>query len=96
VLLKITVPKRTGRKRKRGSDAPFAYPNEESSTTEGGRKSLGNEDPNLESQSGRIKTSSLLRKVIDNRDTYKVEVVAEIRQTHRYRGKILKSVNIAG
>ncbi|ORY71880.1 RNA polymerase III transcription factor IIIC subunit-domain-containing protein [Pseudomassariella vexata] len=81
VLLKITVPKRTGRKRKRGSDEPFsgdvALPDAGPEPTPKDQVcSVARQDnPRL-----------ILRKLQDNADTYSVEAVGAIRGSHRYRG----------
>lgn len=87
VLLKITVPKRTGRKRKRGSDDAFAYANRETPRDERMTAIQRSEDGELRSRYGMDKPSVLFRKIADNQDIFQVEAVAEIRQTHRYRGK---------
>jgi general transcription factor 3C polypeptide 5 (transcription factor C subunit 1) len=77
VVLKITVPKRTGRKRKRGSDEPFSgdlAPSEADSTHQ--VCSTGRlDDP-----------KTLLQKLQDNASKYEVEAVGHIKETHRYRG----------
>jgi general transcription factor 3C polypeptide 5 (transcription factor C subunit 1) len=82
VLLKITVPKRTGRKRKRGSDEPFMglpleqndeYVNEADRSRIRSRARL--DDP-----------AELLRTLKDNVGRYQVEAVAAIEHTHRFRG----------
>jgi len=83
VVVQITVPKRTGRKRKRGSDDPY---------TLSGRPEEG-EDP--QDHAGYVDSRSkvrgddpaMLRKMMqDNADIYTCEVVAKIRHTHRFRG----------
>lgn len=91
LLLKFTVPKRTGRKRKRGSNGPFTFPDGETAKEapeERGPDVLGHNLKSSEmlSQLGKDNPATLLRKINDNIDTYQVEAVAEIRQTHRYRG----------
>jgi general transcription factor 3C polypeptide 5 (transcription factor C subunit 1) len=83
VLLQITVPKRTGGKRKRGSDGPFFYPSGEDVAPMAGSNIS---DAALRSQHGLDKPSVLFRKLRDNPDTYSIEAVGDIRQTHRYRG----------
>lgn len=75
LLLKIIVPKRTGRKRKRGTQEPYemdhaALPSQTSSECP-----VGNANP-----------SELLRDMRENEERYKVEVTATIDQTHRFRG----------
>ncbi|KAK2624008.1 hypothetical protein QTJ16_006642 [Diplocarpon rosae] len=90
VLLKITVPKRTGRKRKRGSQDPFtADGNVAASTlateTDSDIQADIPQPPTLNSVSGMDDPTKLLRKLKDNVGEYRVEAVGEIRQTHRYR-----------
>lgn len=82
VLLKITVPKRTGRKRKRGSDSPFS-----------GDSTVGHEQDSrfanshiLGSRARKDDPAKLLRSLKDSAGNYKVEAVAAIEQTHRFRG----------
>jgi general transcription factor 3C polypeptide 5 (transcription factor C subunit 1) len=88
VLLKITVPKRTGRKRKRGSDAPFSGDYTASSVLDGRIK----QSDTLRSQSRQDGPAKLMRTLKDNIGKYNVEAVATIEQTHRYRGKFLALV----
>ncbi|KAI8625195.1 hypothetical protein F5Y19DRAFT_451359 [Xylariaceae sp. FL1651] len=81
ILLKITVPKRTGRKRKRGSDQPFLGDAETldaliSASRTNTVSSVARQDhPKL-----------ILRKLQDNPDQYQAEAVGMIRDSHRYRG----------
>ncbi|KAI1500975.1 RNA polymerase III transcription factor IIIC subunit-domain-containing protein [Biscogniauxia marginata] len=77
ILFKITVPKRTGRKRKRGSDGPFSGHVESPSTLNVGH---------ISSVDRRDAPTSILRKLQDNVDDYQVEAVGVIRDSHRYRG----------
>ncbi|KAL2059932.1 hypothetical protein VTL71DRAFT_10087 [Oculimacula yallundae] len=85
VLLKITVPKRTGRKRKRGSEDPY----EESQTSQPAFMQAPDAPyapPDLVNSVARQdEPSQILRKLKDNVGKYTVEAVGEIRQTHRYR-----------
>ncbi|KAJ5197544.1 hypothetical protein N7449_008023 [Penicillium cf. viridicatum] len=70
VLLKVTVPKRTGRKRKRGSNEPFAdAPDSEAS------------EP-----APRRTAKDLLRSMSDNPSKYQIEPVGRVEQTHVFRG----------
>ncbi|RAL66382.1 hypothetical protein DID88_006074 [Monilinia fructigena] len=82
VLLKITVPKRTGRKRKRGSQDPYTDDADAKSTTNNGENSTSN----IQSHSLNDKPTSILRKLRDNVGKYTVEAVGAIEQSHRYRG----------
>lgn len=79
VLLKVTLPRRTGRKRKRGSDGPWEgdFVDSPSSTPNNGAESQLNLDD----------AETLKRKLQDNYDDYKVEAMGLIKQTHRYRCK---------
>lgn len=82
--MKITVPKRTGRKRKRGTDGPFEdavvhQPN-------GGAISSTSPEGDICSQ-GRLDDPKVLRrKLIDNVGKYTVDPIGIIKNTHRYRG----------
>ncbi|KAF2095981.1 hypothetical protein NA57DRAFT_59043 [Rhizodiscina lignyota] len=79
VLLRITLPKRTGRKRKRGSDDPFTYdgsgiePDPEHYTAE------PDPLPGLDSP------RKLLRSLRDNEDRYQISAAGMITTSHRYR-----------
>lgn len=72
VVLKITVPKRTGRKRKRGTSGPFHGRIEESQT-----------QPSLVSRD----TRSLVRSLRDNVSKYEIQPVGFVHETHRFRSK---------
>ncbi|KAA8564675.1 hypothetical protein EYC84_011580 [Monilinia fructicola] len=82
VLLKIAVPKRTGRKRKRGSQDPYTNDVDPKSTTISGENSTSN----IQSHSLNDKPTSILKKLRDNVGKYTVEAVGAIEQSHRYRG----------
>ncbi|KAL8798957.1 MAG: hypothetical protein Q9182_006255 [Xanthomendoza sp. 2 TL-2023] len=75
VLLKITFPKRTGRKRKKGSDDAWQPVPEVHSS-----KSVLLSDP----QDAR----DLLQNMQDNPNRYVVEPVGMVEQTHRFRRKV--------
>lgn len=75
VLLKVTVPKRTGRKRKRGTDGPWE-----------GDASPAGDDQQVSSQGRADHPKTLLRKLQDNVGSYRVETAGVIKHTHRYRG----------
>jgi general transcription factor 3C polypeptide 5 (transcription factor C subunit 1) len=76
VLLRVTVPKRTGRKRKRGSDHPFEF--------HGNTKDMSENDAE-NTMSIPMTAEQLRRRLIDNMDTYTTQPVATIKQTHRFR-----------
>ncbi|KAK3325279.1 RNA polymerase III transcription factor IIIC subunit-domain-containing protein [Apodospora peruviana] len=73
VVLKVTVPKRTGRKRKRGTNGPFegeiVPPKEE-----------------VVSKSRLDAPKVLRRKLCDTVGKYTVEPIGVVKNTHRYRG----------
>ncbi|KLU92720.1 transcription factor tau subunit sfc1 [Magnaporthiopsis poae ATCC 64411] len=81
VLLRIDVPRRTGRKRKRGSDGPWQEPDEASVDALRESQKL-----QVHSQKRLDSPGSLRRKLRDNVGRYEVEAVGLIRNTHRYRG----------
>ncbi|KAJ6034354.1 uncharacterized protein N7446_009103 [Penicillium canescens] len=70
VLVKVTVPKRTGRKRKKGSDEPFMDAPESEDTEPRPRRSA----------------KDLMRSLSDNQSAYHVEPVGKIQRTHVFRG----------
>ncbi|KAK3297002.1 RNA polymerase III transcription factor IIIC subunit-domain-containing protein [Chaetomium fimeti] len=81
VVLKVTVPKRTGRKRKRGTDGPWE--GEVEQTADGGSSAVS---PEVLSRD-RLDTPQVIRrKLQDNVGKYAVEPIGVINNTHRYRG----------
>ena len=85
ILLKVTVPKRTGLKRKRGAEGAYH------AGTEVGV--LGERAAPL------VKDAQyLLRSMCDNSKRYQVEAIGTVNQTHRFRGMrpvLLKVVSCA-
>lgn len=79
LLLKVTVPKRTGRKRKRGSSGPFVL-DEEASTNNGNPDSATNANPY-------VKATTIYRSLQDNPSAYTTSVVGVLDETHRFRRK---------
>ncbi|KAL2118401.1 hypothetical protein VTJ04DRAFT_8061 [Mycothermus thermophilus] len=80
VVLKVTVPKRTGRKRKRGSDGPWEGEIEPAESP----GSVVN--PEVKSRD-RLDTPRVIRrKLQDNIGKYTVEPIGVVNSTHRYRG----------
>jgi general transcription factor 3C polypeptide 5 (transcription factor C subunit 1) len=69
ILLKVTVPKWTGRKRKRGTNGPFVMDESES----------GSAGPD------RRPASTRLRSLQDNVGRYTVEPVGRVERTHTFR-----------
>ncbi|EPS34924.1 hypothetical protein PDE_09888 [Penicillium oxalicum 114-2] len=70
VLLKVTVPRRTGRKRRKGTNDPFVDSSPDSSAASTGRRSA----------------KDIMRRLEDNPLTYEVEAVGRIDRTHVFRG----------
>jgi hypothetical protein len=86
VVLKVTVPKRTGRKRKRGSDGPWQGDVEIGDAAPSNGNGAGPVPEQVRSQS-RLDDPKLLRaKLAENVGKYDVEPVGVIRNTHRFRG----------
>jgi general transcription factor 3C polypeptide 5 (transcription factor C subunit 1) len=83
VLLKITIPKRTGRKRKRGSDEPFSG---DTGTNVSDAMTLASQHTIVGSVGRRDPPKRILRKLQDNPNRYQAEAVGVIRDSHRYRG----------
>lgn len=84
VVLKVTVPKRTGRKRKRGSGGPWQGDAVTSDVGSASTASTASEEQ-VCSQS-RLDDPRLLRaKLADNVGKYSVEAVGVIKNTHRFR-----------
>lgn len=73
LLLKITVPKRTGRKRKRGSDNPFEF-------QEDAQKAVS-----ISAAAPVSNHSHLLQSMRDNPETYQINVLGSIKKAHRFR-----------
>ncbi|KAB5563086.1 RNA polymerase III transcription factor IIIC subunit-domain-containing protein [Coniochaeta sp. 2T2.1] len=98
VIVKVTIPKRTGRKRKRGTDAPFEYydapPAKKASVEEPLINPTDRRPPpvippgaeNILSHSHLDTPSLLRRKLRDTAGRYTLEPVGVVHNTHRYRG----------
>lgn len=84
ILLKITVPKRTGRKRKRGSNEPFTSTDHDAA--EGDCGSISSNPP-LPSRA--LSARALLRRLQDSVGKYEVEAVGRIERMHVFRGMFL-------
>lgn len=83
VLLKVTVPKRTGRKRKRGSNEPFT--NSQPETTESRSNPVTVMNGSIPQ---RRDAGYLLRSLRDNVDAYNVEPVGKVDRSHVFRGEL--------
>ena len=77
VLLRVTVPKRTGRKRKRGSGGPFEYGDDRM------ENSPANGSAHAQTQDS--KASILLKTLQDNPESYSIAPVGTIDSIHRFR-----------
>ena len=78
VVLEITVPKRTGRKRKRGSTEPYQHIDANS-----------NEHGTITPTLHRTGTRYLVRSLQDNDTNFSIKAVGIVEYTHRFRSKIL-------
>lgn len=79
VVLKVTVPKRTGRKRKRGSGGPWEGDHD--------FQGIGQDPSEQVSSVARLDDPKILRrKLEDSVGKYHVEAVGTVKQTHRFRG----------
>lgn len=81
LLLKVTVPKRTGRKRKRGSSGPFVADADVGGAT-------GKSQPS-QIQHSHADAATLFRSLQDNASRYEVSVAGVIDETHRFRSKTI-------
>ncbi|KAH8888707.1 hypothetical protein GQ53DRAFT_607590, partial [Thozetella sp. PMI_491] len=80
LVLEVSVPKRTGRKRKRGTVGPF-----EGDIAASGHLPAAN-PPEVYSQSTLDAPKILRRKLRDNVGNYTIKPAGVIKRTHRYRG----------
>ena len=79
ILLKFSVPKRTGRRRKRGSTEPYQDVEDSATAT------VEEEQPKrVDSTEDARRLTRTLR---DNKERYTVEPIGTIDRTHRFRGK---------
>jgi len=91
VLLHITVPKRTGRRRKRGSNGPYLNPAAVNNHQfKAPKNSRASDLPRVRLDDS---TKHLLRSLQDNKDSYEAKPVGVIEHTHRFRGKSV--INVA-
>ncbi|KAI9798644.1 MAG: tau 95 subunit of transcription factor TFIIIC [Piccolia ochrophora] len=80
-VLKITVPRRTGRKRKRGSSEPYMA--EQRGSANG---TSTHPQPTASSLSRQREQDHLFRSLTDNPDSYDIEPVGVIEKSIRFRG----------
>lgn len=88
VVLKVVVPRRTGRKRKRGTSEPFRTEGEDRArvgTSNGDGSSLAECRGSLSRQDD---PGYLFQSLRDNPSRYRVEAVGTVAKTHRYRGEL--------
>jgi len=81
VVLKITVPKRTSLKRRKGSQGPFHEVFEDSIGSNAGTK-------RRKQGSVTKDTQYLIRTMRDNPASYQVRATGTIGRTHRFRGDL--------
>lgn len=86
LLLKVTVPKRTGRIRKLGSQDSYSESNLAGSVTPSNNQAPNDQVENVQSFARRDNPVEILRKLKDNAGRYELEVVAKVGRTHRFRG----------
>jgi len=80
LLFKVTVPKRTGRRRRRGSSGPFLT-EEEIAQGRGHDAAMGP----IARHSVHVDASTIFRSLRDNASTYKVSLAGIVDETHRFR-----------
>ena len=85
IAMKVTVPKRTGLKRKRGSNGPFWEPIDSPANLPDG----STPSPSVGSQAKRF-----LRSLQDNEGQYQIEIVGQVINTYRFRGLAFLLVNV--
>lgn len=79
LLLKVTVPKRTGRKRKRGSNGPFLSASEVQQNGNAIERIASNTNGPF------VEPKTVLRSLRDNAAKYCVEPFGVVQETHRFR-----------
>ena len=84
VILHFTVPRRTGRKRKRGSSEPYT---DQKRTTKEVPSSRAENTVNSIPATDTRDTSRLLGSLRDNVDRYSIRPVGSVEQTHRFRSE---------
>ncbi|KAI4951915.1 hypothetical protein J4E91_003376 [Alternaria rosae] len=79
LLIKVTVPKRTGRKRKRGTTGPFLSKDEIASSGAGSSNSTPLTNKTY------VGAPTIYRSLQDNASTYKIALAGVVDETHRFR-----------
>lgn len=75
LLLKVTVPKRTGRKRKRGTTGPFLTDDELRAAAQS----------TVSKTSDHVSASDIYRSLHDNATRYEIVPAGVVNETHRFR-----------
>jgi Tau95 Triple barrel domain len=92
VVLKITVPKRTGVKRKRKSDVVFEATSLDGETsieeTQKHTQDLGSGNGFFK-RPGESDAEYMRKSMADNRGVVGIQSVGYVKRTHRYRGRLL-------
>ncbi|KAL1959388.1 hypothetical protein VTO42DRAFT_2191 [Malbranchea cinnamomea] len=78
ILLKITVPKRTGRKRKRGSQEPYQFYDDDAASS---ASAVSAAEDGVQT----VNAKDLLQRLKDNVGKYHVEAVGRIERNHVFR-----------
>ena len=78
LLLKFSLPKRTGRKRKRGSSDQYKFDNASCSGTSSG-----------DQESHKTTALDLLKRIKNNPENMSISIVGSVQETHRFRGDII-------
>ena len=86
LLLKVTVPKRTGRKRKSGTTGPFL--------TEDQIQGVASGTDTNPPKNTYVEASEIYRVLQDNASHYRVAFAGIVDETHRFRGKSKKVVSL--
>ena len=81
LLLKVTVPKRTGRRRRRGTSGPFLTKDEFGSNDHQASNSSTHPSQTY------VDAPTIYRILQDNASAYKVSLAGVVDETHRFRSK---------
>lgn len=79
LLLKVTIPRRTGRKRKRGTSGPFLAEHE--------LEGASNRTSSGQTNNNHVEAVDVYRSLQDNASKYKVAFTGIVDETHRFRGE---------
>ena len=95
ILLKVTVPKRTGRKRKKGTTGPFlteeeiqAQAREQNQSREShAQNPKAKPKPVYGPDCPYVDGATVFRSIQDNVDQYAIEPVGMVKDVHRFRSR---------